>query len=339
MTQRHTIDSYRYLRILACASIILLHIVTGASKSYFRDVLTDRQLYASSVTMNFLMWGVPCFLMITGALLLDPERSLTTKKLFGKYLRRIVLALVSFTILFQVMDYAVGFEDSIFPGALLKILDGKSWAHMWYLYLMVFLYLMMPFFKYVADHASDAMMGYLILLMLVFGSALPALQGFGWDAQILNYTLVIYPVYLFLGHYIHKRGMKRSMAIGLLVLGSAGVAAMSVLQHRFPDYSDGFAQLTQYASPFVIAQASGIFALFDSAGEGGECPAIIVSMDQCTFGIYLIHMVFIRAFLKLYGLNPYTYGPFAFIAMTVVFFAVSYGITWLIRKIPKLNLL
>lgn len=47
-----------------------------------------------------------------------------------------------------------------------------------------------------------------------------------------------------------------------------------------------------------------------------------------------IHLV-----MKWMGWNPYMYGPFAFLMLAIVFFAVSFALTWLIRKIPKIGLL
>ena len=61
-------------------------------------------------------------------------------------------------------------------------------------------------------------------------------------------------------------------------------------------------------------------------------------MDQCGFGIYLIHMIGVRAVMKWVGFNPYAHGPvFCIIAMVLLFFAVSYLITLALRSIPKLK--
>ena len=53
---------------------------------------------------NLLMWAVPCFLMVSGALLLNPAKEIPLKKLFGKYIKRMFLALLIFTFIFQLFD-------------------------------------------------------------------------------------------------------------------------------------------------------------------------------------------------------------------------------------------
>ena len=64
------------------------------------------------------------------------------------------------------------------------------------------------------------------------------------------------------------------------------------------------------------------------------------SLDDCSFGIYLIHMIGVRAVMKWAGFDPYSnYPVLSFIGMVIAFFIGAYIITYFIRKIPKLNLL
>lgn len=79
MMQRTYINSFSYMRIAACFSIIILHMLF-ASTVYFEDVMSSGDALFERVAEHLLMWGVPLFLMISGALLLDPEKELTAKK-------------------------------------------------------------------------------------------------------------------------------------------------------------------------------------------------------------------------------------------------------------------
>ncbi len=53
----------------------------------------------------------------------------------------------------------------------------------------------------------------------------------------------------------------------------------------------------------------------------------------------IIHMIGVHALMKWYKFDPYNYGPGAFVLMAAAFFAASYVITFILRKIPTLNLL
>ena len=161
------IDQFIYIRVIACAAIVLLHTLF-ASNIYFEDTITYGQLHITETIEHMLMWAVPCFLMVTGALLLQPSRIIGTKKLFGKYIRRMALALIVFTFLFQLLDYIKGEETSLFGGWILNLVQGYSWPHMWYLYLMLGIYLMIPFYKMIADRASNEQLWQLTATLVVF---------------------------------------------------------------------------------------------------------------------------------------------------------------------------
>ena len=51
-----------------------------------------------------MMWAVPCFVMVTGALLLDENREVSFDKLFNKYILRVLGALVVFSMVFRIFD-------------------------------------------------------------------------------------------------------------------------------------------------------------------------------------------------------------------------------------------
>ena len=337
------IAAFSYIRVLACFCIIILHALF-ASNVYFEKTMTGGEVLWSKAMENELMWAVPCFLMITGALLLDPARELPLKKLFGKYLRRIVLALVCFTLIFQILGWKMEGEPDILKGWLKDLAFGESWAHMWYLYLMIGLYLMMPFYKMIAEKADTRLLDLLILILIVFTSLVPAAEVFGISIGFYIPTTLVYPVYLFMGYRLHHRPLHPALAAALLIVCTAGLLALTwlrygtgVLEALEADPGNQLDSLTGYASLLVIFQTAGLFSLLGRI----KTPAgrALRSMDQCSFGIYLIHMIGIHLIMKWVGFDPYMYGPFTFILMAAALFLASWPVTWVIRKIPKLNLL
>ncbi|MCD8219105.1 MAG: acyltransferase, partial [Ruminococcus sp.] len=119
---------------------------------------------------NLMMWAVPCFVMVTGALLLDPARNVTYTKLFRKYIPRMVIALLLFSVVFELLDTRLGGKKigvRTFLDGIKNAVLGQSWRHMWYLYLMIALYLMMPFYRKVAASLEKKNTYY--LLGVLFG--------------------------------------------------------------------------------------------------------------------------------------------------------------------------
>lgn len=331
------IPQYSWIRVIACFAIVLLHTLDN-SLSYFSDTVTPGQVTIVRTASTLLMWAVPCFLMVTGALLLDNSRPMPLSKVLGKYVKRMAVALVIFTFIFTVIKYFAGERDDIIVNFLRDLLQCSSMSYLWYLYLMIGLYLMMPLYRLVTKAAdesgSDRIIKYLVILLIVFTSVLPLLEYADLEVAFYIPTDVIYPAYLFIGYLLSRHNMSAGKAAALLVVcGGAAAVLMANLAGTDIDM-DG---LTGYASPLTIGMSAGIFSLMlrirAAAGE------ILSSVDRCTFGIYLIHMIGVRLVMKDFGIDPYAFGPFGFAGMTIVFFIASYGITWCIKKIPALDFL
>ncbi len=341
MTQRISINAFGRLRIAACFAIIVLHSLF-ASTVYFGDWMSASDVMAEKIAEHMLMWAVPVFLMITGALLLDPDREVSFGKLFGKYFRRIALALVCFTFIFQALMVWKEGEKDLISGWLKSLLTGQGWPHMWYLYLMISIYLMMPAYKAITRNVSDKVILYLIILCLVFLSIGPVLNtlGYGIDAFSIPVS-TIYPVYLFIGYYAYRHRMKMPFALILTAAASAAIIYLAWLSAGGLISWDAGKEIAEHSAEYwsilVVLQAVGVYSIFLNIRWRED--AIVNSIDKCTFGIYLIHMIGIRAVMKWQNVNPYEYGPFFFIALAIILFFISYFVTLALRKIPKLHLL
>ena len=346
---------YSWLRIFACLGIILLHMLF-ASNVYFEDKMTLTDTIVTKAAENMLMWAVPCFLAITGALLLPAVYELSWGKLLHRYVRRMVLALLIFVLIFQLCDAAMGeiTAGQIVPGFFSNLIQGHSWAHMWYLYLMIGLYLMMPFYKAVTRSCSDMELLVLCLIWLVFISILPLVRIFGFEMGFYVPTTLIYPLYPFLGYLIHeeKLSIDRLTAWVLVIGCSALLIGLTWMRYTIlPDMLNVDALYTfddllfGYSSFLVVGQTAGIFTLFDSSkrlttasSAESSKTRFLLTVDQCTFGIYLIHMIFIRFVFKFLGFDPYSLGGAAcaavFLALTILYFCIAGMITWVVRQIP-----
>lgn len=320
-------DQFSYMRITATFFIIILHSLF-ASSIYFKDAMTATNVRFEQVFQNLLMWCVPVFLMITGVLLLDPDREIPLKKLFGKYIKRMLLTLVVFTFLFQLLDYKFGLQPTLFTGWIRGLFFAKSWAHMWYLYTIIGLYLMMPLYKLVTKYRED-LVPYLIAVYLLFVAVIPMFfrnLGFGIP------TATIYPVYLFIGYQLVHHPMKLPLSLALSVGCTASLVLLSL--HFSSEAMETYAG---YASILVVGQSAGFFSLMNRIRIDAD--SWIRKIDQCTFGIYIVHMIGIRWLMKIYGFNPYAYGPMSFILIAIVLFLISFFLTWLIRAVTRNQLL
>jgi hypothetical protein len=91
------------LRVSACIAVIIYHVFANITNS-FGTFLTEFEKYISSIFVNVWLWHVPSFVMISGVIFLDKEKEITIRKLFKKYVLRIILALFIFGVPFAFME-------------------------------------------------------------------------------------------------------------------------------------------------------------------------------------------------------------------------------------------
>jgi len=315
--------------------------------TYGNAVTTGNRIMLISVR-NSMMWAVPCFVMASGALLLDKKRTLTPKKLFGKYLFRMLIALIAFSALFSLFDCILINHSS--PSAFVKdmlsdIFLGTGWEHMWYIYLMIAIYLMLPIYKIISANAEPKDLKYLLAVYCVGLSIIPFIEtisGKKLPFYICVYT--IYPLYLFLGYALHTGIIKLPKnASALMFLISTGIAVMLTAYCLSPEPNSEATVskikqlLNVYNFPLYIVTSIGAYG-FMRRTRNKEFPvldSIAAELDSCSFGIYLIHMAVLKFIYAVLKFNPFNNGgTIAVIGVCIVTLAVSYVITKLLKFVP-----
>ncbi len=326
------------LRATACLFIILLHTTYSTVLMYAGEMTFWRAAVGAMVQHN-LMWAVPCFIMVTGALLLPPEKRITYSALFKKYIARMMKAIVLFGVLFVVLEMI--FNPSQRTGAhflngLYEVFAGDSWSHMWYLYCLLGLYLLMPLYKKVSELAGERDMLYLMGIYTLFLSVVPCLQAVGVRCGFYVHVSSIYPLYLFMGYWLKRWGMKyrRAWYGAAFLAATAAIAALSYVRVRW-----GVAQLDvlfEYNSPLVIVQALGIAGwFFHMSDEPSAVKTVLANIDRHSFGVYLIHMAYVRLLFKHLHFDPFHYGGMAGVLLTAaIAFGAAYVTDLVMKRIP-----
>lgn len=328
------------LRAIACIAVVVLH--TFYACNGFSATLADTSIMLSA--RNLMMWAVPVFVMVSGALLLDKSRSITYKKLFTRYVLRMALALVIFTLLFAVFDGAAGksLGLSTITDSMKNILFGTGWRHMWYLYLMIAIYLLLPFYRMIAVALKKTDMYYLLGVYTVFLLLLPTIEALT-ESKTAFYICVysVYPFYLFLGYAINEGMIKAGRIPAMLMLIASSVAIGVLTVYSVNNSNDKISGLLgNYSFPLIALQAFGIFAFAAGSNSGKKTfiDRIFSEIDRCSFGIYLIHMLFLKLAVVVFGWNPIAHGGTAMVLLlTVGVFLASYVSTFLLKLIPQVK--
>ena len=124
------------------------------------------------------------------------------------------------------------------------------------------------------------------------------------------------------------------------VIGICGIIAATIGKLKFQ--IEGIEMLYGYSSIFVILMASGIFYLVQNIKINTENKLwkLVEVVDECSFGIYILHMVIVRLVLRYWKFNPYEgISIIRFIGLLIITFAVSFGVTWCLRKIHVVKII
>ena len=331
------------MRVIACMAIVLLH-TANVAEILYRDSISETQRMVSLTIVYCMMWAVPVFLMVSGALLLDSSRSLTLRKVFSTYVFRAGMALTGCVFLFRFFDMAMTvetFHAGIFADALLKLFTGTSWAHLWYLYLLIGLYLLLPFYRIVAEHVNTVQMRYLLIVYAVFLSLLPLSKMGGVTTAFQIQTASIYPFYFFAGYAIARGDLMvpRRYALAGFILSTGAIIGLSYLRF-LNDLSMLDSMLGAYSSPLVAIQGLSFFTVFYTrrdAKPDASWKTLIAFLDRNGFGVYLIHMLYIRLAFRHLQINPYVYGCGMLVLYAFAFFVLAVGTVWILRRIPAIR--
>src|SRR5207302_1259671 len=110
-----------------------------------------------ATTMNVAsLWSVPVFVMISGALLLDPARpQRSVGSFYRRRIRRIGLPLVFWSVLYVALRLTLFGEHVSRSQLVHDVAAGRPFLQMYYLYVILGLYLVAPVFQELVRRCSS----------------------------------------------------------------------------------------------------------------------------------------------------------------------------------------
>jgi surface polysaccharide O-acyltransferase-like enzyme len=292
--------------------------------------------------------GVPLFLMLTGALLLQPGKTDSLSVFFKKRWARIGLPSLFWFAAYFAWDFLVqGIPFT--AGAIMQGILNGPYTQMWYMYVLVGLYLLTPILRIFMAHADQTMIKYFVFLWVMGVAILPIfdlLSPFQLNSNV--FAMTGYVGFFVLGAYLSTVDMQRSKLSIFIILGIALTAIGTyILAATIGGTEMYFFQ--QYFSPTVILVAVMMFTLLFSVqppsvqedSNPSKAHKLIQLISQNTLGIFLIHVMIIESIqLGYFGLtlNQNTLNPIIEVPLlTAIVLFVSLAIILLLKKIPHLE--
>lgn len=308
-----------YLRVVACFLVMLVH----ASENFYG---TDNSVGLASNCSMLLnesnrFWVafydgfvartcVPLF-MIASAFLLVPMKPVTGMgSFYKKRFARILPPWIFFSLLYCLLPLLWGgmsIEQSLADLKHLPFNFPSMAGHLWFMYPLVSLYLIIPVVSPWLEKASAKEE---LIFLGIFGLStfIPWIHRFlypeiwgecFWNGFTMLWYCSGYLGYLVMAHYIrvHLDWSRRRRAItgALCFLAGSAFTGWAFWHAGTPGILIETPKLEwawEFCMPNVVIAAFGAFLLF-SCIERKESPAFISGLSRLTFGMYLMHMFFL----------------------------------------------
>ena len=329
------------LRAVCIFLVIVLH-VTAAW--WFDVPLRSGTFAVLTVYTAAVRICIPCFVMITGALLLGKPSSGDVRYVLKKRVLRTALLLMFWTLAYALVRSALKWVGGMRGAELSRFFAEAAAApmHLWYLYMLIGLYLVLPFLRVISEDVARRR--WFLGIWAATAVLLPFLYRFLPLEGVIPFRVTEYlniglgyTGYCVLGCELSERSFTRGQERLLYALGCAGFAgatAGTVLYCRARSACDPF--LYESFSPCITVLSAAVFVFFrlHLDGERGKREArFLRACSENGLGIYLVHMFFNEAAI-LFGLNVPDGALWRAPLLSVLIWACSFAAAWAMRRIP-----
>ncbi len=336
------------LRAIACCMIVGVHVsaqqitVLGTHSISFK--------FMNAVDCLCII-GVPLFVMISGALMLNPDHDSSLKVLY-RHIFHLLTAYLAWLLFYNIVDYIKSgntfvwetFKDEV----LLDTLLGRGMYHMWFLPMILGLYVLTPLLKEMVR--SRKLCEYFLILYFLFNLLYNTLFKFQIPyATIMESLFTRLPLkmlegyigYYMLGYYLDRylKQIKKSSLCTILTLGLVNYLWEVTICNQ--ESAESGALSTILNDPLtvnVFFSAIAIFMLIQflcQKTHAGSCFYLLCrELGRYSFGVYLVHP-FILAWMTEHNITTLLL-PVPLSIPLMIFFTVGigYGITWLLARLP-----
>ncbi len=330
------------VKALAIIGVLVIHITS--------IVLTQTEI-ASFTWGSGLFWGsifrasVPLFLMASGAIMLEPGKKLSLKKLYLHNILRIVVAMMVWGFAYKVYHLATEGQLNLpmLWHSFKRLVLFDQEFHFYYIHIILVVYVLLPIMRLFVEKADKKMIIYALCVWFALGIAFPTLKPLKpfsllsgltgqWEINLV-YSSVGYSLF---GYYLKKYYLSRQSAILSLFAGVALIFGGTFLASlKTGILNELFLQGNGIGA---LLLATGLFSLAMHINLKGVFAKIVTYISKASFCIYLSHM-FILYILQWCGVTALTVGPAVVSVPLIALFVlcVTLGVYWVLSKIPLLN--
>ena len=332
------------LRVIACLSIIMIH----TSVEFVNKDIGSLNFWTGNILDSLARIGVPVFIMISGALMLDKNYQFTTKKLIGHITKMVVFFVcwsAFYCVVFKILlGHFVKHESLSAVGILDSFIKGHY--HLWFVYLIIGLYLIVPLLRLWVKTENKKAIEYFIILSIVFTYLIPQIISIGSNYsglfESLNDILVKklqldyvggFTTYFILGWYLNNYDIKKKKLI--YSLGFLGLIISIVGTYILLTTTGKKIYMYDNLSINVLFQSLAVFVFVKGKFKNKNTNIkIINSISKYSLGIYAIHAMFVSIMYEAIEKTNFNIAIVNILIVFCVSFVLAYLGSFILSKIP-----
>ncbi len=325
--------------------MVALHVSSALPPEY--NTLPASWWWIGNATDALARPSVPLFIMISGALLLNPSKNLTLRGFFSKRFQRVVIPFIFWIIVYLLWRHFYLGEQMTSGEILAEIASGPVYYHLWFIYMLFGLYLATPILRVWSKNATQKDLLYFLGLWFLGECIVPFIEHFGRINIGIDFVVATYTTgYFVLGYYLHHypipekyRWLALAAFVGAAFVTLFGSYFLTTRHHGIFDET-----LNAYLSPNVVLMSAFLFDRLRKAPHAYMQPAknglgkVVWGICSASFSVYLMHPILLDLFDRgAFGfvLNAKFIHPLIGIPLTVILTVSICTLAILgLRKIP-----
>lgn len=333
------------LRIVAAFSVVMLH--SSAQFWYSLDVSSTEWKIANSYDALF-RFGVPIFVMISGALWLGDNRELNLKKLYTRNILRFMIIYIIWSCVYGLIDCTnFEFELLTWKDIAREMLLGRY--HLWFLPMIVGLYVLLPILRSWIHGATKQNLQYFLILFFVLQICRETIYAMSDRAEI-HYILEIMKIdmvcsylgYFVLGYYLMNIEISPKLRHGIyfcVIPAAALNIILSISRSVKTEEPNGAIYDCFGLFTFLIVVAIFLFfkEVMGKVSYSDRTAKILREIASDTLGVYVMHLG-VMDFADEYGINSMMVPNIVGIPLfALICFIVCCMLAAVLRRIPFLG--
>ncbi|MEW5831077.1 MAG: acyltransferase family protein [Chloroflexota bacterium] len=323
------------VRVIGALLVVMIHVNSQALRDWGEIPLSwwmVKNIFNATARI-----AVPLFFMVSGYLLLQKNEDIFV--FFRKRGFKILLPFLAWSVIFLIaLDKAQTPREFV-----VRILTDRVAAHLWFLYPLIGIYLVVPFLR-VFTSPDKKIYLYFFVGMWVIAQPVYAMleKSLGEPIAFPLSFFEGYVGYFILGYLLGQiKVNQRVLAVGGIVWLAAALFTILITYYLTAEKGKFNGIYYTYLQPNIILASVGAYLLLMWAGEWEifQKPGlqkVIVLVSQTSFGIYLIHPLVMKMLRSLtdqvdaWIANPVWGTPL----VTLLVFGLSFAATILLQKVP-----